>query len=231
MEGAGPRALWSGASFFACCPRWLASKQRGPEAQRQPLRVNREPKEPVWKPVGGKGVRNSPPPPPTPHPLPKTNEFLAARRYRTVLRDRMWILPAKDLVFPDTPCCLGRGSFGEVLEASFRGADVAVKLVLPPEQTRSGSAPCPHIVPRVHPWPLPCPQPPPPHSCNPNVYRNPHSPPSPSPIPPAVWTCLAPCEPLEAGILCLYLCLCCRPHARPQAVPPLDLPGLCEPIC
>ena len=52
---------------------------------------------------------------------------------RRLQPDGVWRISAAELVWPEPPVCLGRGSFGQVLKANYRGLDVAVKRVLPME--------------------------------------------------------------------------------------------------
>ena len=56
---------------------------------------------------------------------------------RKRLEDLVWKIDAEELYFPATPVVLGRGTFGLVLLAEFRGTEVAVKRVLPTRKTTS----------------------------------------------------------------------------------------------
>mmetsp|Transcript_26441 Transcript_26441/g.44151 ORF Transcript_26441/g.44151 Transcript_26441/m.44151 type:complete len:1556 (-) Transcript_26441:105-4772(-) len=47
--------------------------------------------------------------------------------------DSIWAVKPDELVFNDPPCILGRGTFGLVLLAEYRGTQVAVKRVIPPK--------------------------------------------------------------------------------------------------
>jgi serine/threonine protein kinase len=46
--------------------------------------------------------------------------------------DSVWLIKPSDLHFDDTPEVLGRGTFGLVVRAEYRGTQVAVKRVIPP---------------------------------------------------------------------------------------------------
>jgi serine/threonine protein kinase len=48
--------------------------------------------------------------------------------------DSVWKVTADELIFQDPPQVLGRGTFGLVLLAEYRGTQVAVKRVLPPKE-------------------------------------------------------------------------------------------------
>ncbi|CAB9514122.1 Receptor-type guanylate cyclase gcy [Seminavis robusta] len=50
------------------------------------------------------------------------------------LSDAVWKVKPHDLVFAEPPEVLGRGTFGLVLKATYRGTDVAVKRVIPPKE-------------------------------------------------------------------------------------------------
>lgn len=65
---------------------------------------------------------------------------LFARRYirEKHLEARFWLIGKQELHFDETPRVLGRGSFGCVLEATYRGTNVAVKHTMP-ESQRNGS--------------------------------------------------------------------------------------------
>lgn len=45
--------------------------------------------------------------------------------------DGLWLIPFKDIVFPEPVQVLGRGSFGMVIKATYRGTVVAVKRAIP----------------------------------------------------------------------------------------------------
>ncbi|CAB9526100.1 activated protein kinase catalytic subunit alpha-1 [Seminavis robusta] len=49
--------------------------------------------------------------------------------------DTYWRVAKEELHFATPPVVVGRGSFGEVLLAEYRGTEVAVKRIVPPEQT------------------------------------------------------------------------------------------------
>jgi len=51
--------------------------------------------------------------------------------------DSVWHVKEKELEFEDPPKIIGRGTFGLVLMAEYRGTQVAVKRVIPPKQRRS----------------------------------------------------------------------------------------------
>eukprot|EP00980_Cylindrotheca_fusiformis_P022371 scaffold9261_cov109-Cylindrotheca_fusiformis.AAC.3 len=48
--------------------------------------------------------------------------------------DTLWHIKREELNFADPPEIIGRGGFGLILKAEYRGTDVAVKRVLPPQQ-------------------------------------------------------------------------------------------------
>ena len=54
--------------------------------------------------------------------------------------DAIWMIDKKELKFADPPEIAGRGTFGLVVKAEYRGTDVAVKRVIPPKDriNRSG---------------------------------------------------------------------------------------------
>jgi serine/threonine protein kinase len=52
--------------------------------------------------------------------------------YRNKKADSVWTVKPEELVFDDPPAILGRGTFGLVLLAEYRGTQVAVKRVIPP---------------------------------------------------------------------------------------------------
>eukprot|EP00980_Cylindrotheca_fusiformis_P021958 scaffold8805_cov109-Cylindrotheca_fusiformis.AAC.4 len=59
--------------------------------------------------------------------------------------DSLWYIKKEELKFANPPEVIGRGGFGLILRAEYRGTDVAVKRVLPPRQAegmwkRKGSA-------------------------------------------------------------------------------------------
>ena len=56
--------------------------------------------------------------------------------------DSVWMVKKEELIFSDPPEVLGRGTFGLVLLAEYRGTQVAVKRVIPDKQTqrRGGAA-------------------------------------------------------------------------------------------
>jgi serine/threonine protein kinase len=61
--------------------------------------------------------------------------FTAARLYITYKSrqsDYIWLNKATDLIFDESPEILGRGTFGLVVRAEYRGTQVAVKRVIPP---------------------------------------------------------------------------------------------------
>lgn len=61
-------------------------------------------------------------------------------RYKRAQSDNIWKVEPHELEFDDTPRVLGRGTFGLVLLAEYRGTQVAVKRVLPVgKKKRSGS--------------------------------------------------------------------------------------------
>jgi len=50
--------------------------------------------------------------------------------------DSVWKVKQEELTFADPPEVLGRGTFGLVLKATYRGTDVAVKRVIPPKERK-----------------------------------------------------------------------------------------------
>lgn len=50
-----------------------------------------------------------------------------------------WRVAKEELHFADPPVVVGRGSFGEVLLAEYRGTEVAVKRIVPPDQKKRGA--------------------------------------------------------------------------------------------
>ena len=57
--------------------------------------------------------------------------------------DAVWKVQQKDIIFDDPPESVGRGTFGLILKAEYRGTQVAVKRIMPPKTdstNRSGSA-------------------------------------------------------------------------------------------
>ena len=52
--------------------------------------------------------------------------------YKRKQGDSIWIVEPNELVFDDPPPVIGRGTFGLVLLAEYRGTNVAVKRVIPP---------------------------------------------------------------------------------------------------
>eukprot|EP00980_Cylindrotheca_fusiformis_P008653 scaffold1844_cov124-Cylindrotheca_fusiformis.AAC.2 len=48
--------------------------------------------------------------------------------------DSLWYIKKEELKFADPPEIIGRGAFGLILKAEYRGTDVAVKRILPPRQ-------------------------------------------------------------------------------------------------
>eukprot|EP00980_Cylindrotheca_fusiformis_P023344 scaffold10399_cov113-Cylindrotheca_fusiformis.AAC.4 len=57
--------------------------------------------------------------------------FFERKRRQT---DALWYVKKEELKFADPPEIIGRGGFGLILKAEYRGTDVAVKRVLPPLQ-------------------------------------------------------------------------------------------------
>jgi serine/threonine protein kinase len=55
--------------------------------------------------------------------------FLDRKRKQS---DSIWLINRSDLIFDDYPEVLGRGTFGLVVKAEYRGTQVAVKRVIPP---------------------------------------------------------------------------------------------------
>jgi hypothetical protein len=49
--------------------------------------------------------------------------------------DSVWKVQKKDLLFHDPPDIIGRGTFGLILKAEYRGTQVAVKRIMPPKTT------------------------------------------------------------------------------------------------
>ena len=52
--------------------------------------------------------------------------------------DSVWTVDSSDLIYGDPPEVAGRGTFGLVLIATYRGTTVAVKRVIPPKKTLNG---------------------------------------------------------------------------------------------
>eukprot|EP00980_Cylindrotheca_fusiformis_P006882 scaffold1442_cov128-Cylindrotheca_fusiformis.AAC.3 len=76
--------------------------------------------------------------------------FFERKRRQT---DALWYIKKEELKFADPPEIIGRGGFGLILKAEYRGTDVAVKRVLPPrreggweprESAETGSLAAPH---------------------------------------------------------------------------------------
>jgi len=63
--------------------------------------------------------------------------YLERKRRST---DSVWRVLTKELVFDDPPETVGRGTFGLVLLAEYRGTQVAVKRVIPPRLMAAGSS-------------------------------------------------------------------------------------------
>lgn len=53
--------------------------------------------------------------------------------------DSVWIVNKSELIYDDPPEVLGRGTFGLVVAAEYRGTRVAVKRVIPPNQATAGA--------------------------------------------------------------------------------------------
>ena len=62
--------------------------------------------------------------------------FAVYRHYRR--RDPFWLVKLSDLEFSDPPVVLGRGTFGIVTKAVYRGTTVSVKRALPSAEQRGG---------------------------------------------------------------------------------------------
>ena len=60
-------------------------------------------------------------------------------RYKRKQADSVWVIEPKELEFGDPPICIGRGTFGLVLLADYRGTQVAVKRVIPPLNSRKNT--------------------------------------------------------------------------------------------
>ena len=54
--------------------------------------------------------------------------------------DHVWKIAGKEIIFGQPPEIIGRGKFGEVLLAQYRGTTVAVKRIVPPKQLCSGNS-------------------------------------------------------------------------------------------
>eukprot|EP00980_Cylindrotheca_fusiformis_P023031 scaffold10066_cov100-Cylindrotheca_fusiformis.AAC.8 len=61
--------------------------------------------------------------------------FFERKRRQT---DALWYIKKEELKFTDPPEIIGRGGFGLILKAEYRGTEVAVKRVLPPRQGEGG---------------------------------------------------------------------------------------------
>ena len=59
--------------------------------------------------------------------------YILIREHKSKSNDSVWQVKKDELKFGDTPEILGRGSFGLVLLAEYRGTQVAVKRVIPPK--------------------------------------------------------------------------------------------------
>ena len=65
--------------------------------------------------------------------------FVHQTKRRLKLEATTWMIRHQDLEFSNPPVVLGRGSFGMVILADYRGTKVAVKRVLPPQSALAGS--------------------------------------------------------------------------------------------
>jgi hypothetical protein len=54
--------------------------------------------------------------------------------------DSVWKVQKKDLLFHDPPDIIGRGTFGLILKAEYRGTQVAVKRIMPPKTTTTDTS-------------------------------------------------------------------------------------------
>lgn len=65
--------------------------------------------------------------------------FYIWRQRKKRQMDTVWIIRKQEIIFPEIPVILGRGSFGLVLKAEYRGSEVAVKQALPQPNLRSSN--------------------------------------------------------------------------------------------
>lgn len=66
--------------------------------------------------------------------------YLIVRELKRKADDMLWRIHREDLDFSDPPQVLGRGTFGEVLLAEYRGTKVAVKQIIKQQSVTNGSA-------------------------------------------------------------------------------------------
>lgn len=66
--------------------------------------------------------------------------YLLIREHKKKSNDAVWKVSKEELKFAEPPVVLGRGSFGMVLQAEYRGTQVAVKRVLPRNFSHGSSA-------------------------------------------------------------------------------------------
>ena len=59
-------------------------------------------------------------------------------RHKRKQSDHVWLIKTTDLIFDQPPEILGRGTFGLVVRAEYRGTQVAVKRVIPPASYAKG---------------------------------------------------------------------------------------------
>lgn len=60
---------------------------------------------------------------------------LLFRAHRRKAKEFLWLIKREELKFDDPPVILGRGTFGVVMKAQYRGTHVAVKRVVPPQSS------------------------------------------------------------------------------------------------
>ena len=65
--------------------------------------------------------------------------YMIIREHKRKSNDAVWKVRKADLHFEDPPQILGRGTFGLVLLAEYRGTQVAVKRVIPPSESQKDS--------------------------------------------------------------------------------------------
>eukprot|EP00588_Corethron_pennatum_P025593 CAMPEP_0194329350 /NCGR_PEP_ID=MMETSP0171-20130528/47953_1 /TAXON_ID=218684 /ORGANISM="Corethron pennatum, Strain L29A3" /LENGTH=136 /DNA_ID=CAMNT_0039090057 /DNA_START=84 /DNA_END=490 /DNA_ORIENTATION=+ len=71
--------------------------------------------------------------------IPKVYNIFFSDNFK--LSDSVWTVNLSDLHFDDPREVIGRGTFGSVLLAEYRGTSVAVKRVIPPRSTsKAGSS-------------------------------------------------------------------------------------------
>lgn len=75
--------------------------------------------------------------------------YLLIREHKKKSNDSVWKVNKEELKFEEPPVVLGRGSFGMVLQAEYRGTQVAVKRVLPQVEEDSNDPGKPSLFPGI----------------------------------------------------------------------------------